>query len=800
MSEFGSQIIFKQLLQRHQRIQIPMIQRDFAQGRPMEKDVRDDFLSALHGAFMLPPEDESLPLNLDFIYGSVEGGEITRFLPLDGQQRLTTLFLLHWYLAWKDGCLDGFQEIFCQGKESRFSYSVRPSSVEFFDALANFIPILSPGDVPSLMDMITNQSWYFRYWRLDPTIQSSLTMLDAIHARFRETDASFSRLLNDENPVITFQLLDLNDFGLSDDLYIKMNARGKPLTVFETFKARYEQELSGHFYGETKAIGDQRFTVAEFFARRMDTQWADFFWNYRDEETSLYDEAVMNLFHAVALVTRDPESESYLESIAALRNKWQKSSYTAFHQQGWLDRNFSEVLFVLLETWSKGGNGFTSALPDTRYFDEITLFKKAVKEPVSLSYTELVQLFGYVVFIREHSGSVDPKIFQEWMRIIVNLSANMTYERPADMQRSIAAIVDLIPHSRDILGYFAAADKPTAGFTLQQVAEEKLKAELIQANVSWRALIDRAEQHGYFNGQIEFLFDFCGVLSRWKGFGMGDWSAEEHALLQKHFESYFKKSEAMFNARGLASIEEYRWERALLSLGDYLLPGEGQNYSFLVNSSTDPASWKRLLRGSGHAAPEARKILQLLLDSLDAEGSLKEQLDEIIAAAVELEPWRQALVETPEAFEYCGQRYIRWISPMVYLLKKCRMSGAHAELFSYALHKKLSADSERIMLLPLRLLDYESVSASDYEPCLRLRLKDPDFDLSFSVCSSDERFKIDFDRVELSGFTILEEVLVNEFEFSEEDGRLTVLIERDDIRGVLHQIAGTLKGLNLGVV
>ena len=91
----NSQIIYKELLERHERIQIPMIQRDFAQGRSSESTVRELFLMALDEALRKPVDDPTLPLNLDFIYGSVEGQKETRFLPLDGQQRLTTLFLLH---------------------------------------------------------------------------------------------------------------------------------------------------------------------------------------------------------------------------------------------------------------------------------------------------------------------------------------------------------------------------------------------------------------------------------------------------------------------------------------------------------------------------------------------------------------------------------------------------------------------------------------------------------------------------------------------------------------------------------
>ena len=89
MSALGSRINYKQLLDRHGSICIPIIQRDYAQGRPEEAEVRDDFLQAIEVALNKPADDPSLPFNLDFIYGSVEGNEETRFLPLDGQHKRT---------------------------------------------------------------------------------------------------------------------------------------------------------------------------------------------------------------------------------------------------------------------------------------------------------------------------------------------------------------------------------------------------------------------------------------------------------------------------------------------------------------------------------------------------------------------------------------------------------------------------------------------------------------------------------------------------------------------------------------
>ena len=76
-------------------IEIPIIQRDYAQGREREEKKRNRFLDALYKAV------NSEGINLDFIYGSETGEEDKKkkLIPLDGQQRLTTLFLLHWYAA-----------------------------------------------------------------------------------------------------------------------------------------------------------------------------------------------------------------------------------------------------------------------------------------------------------------------------------------------------------------------------------------------------------------------------------------------------------------------------------------------------------------------------------------------------------------------------------------------------------------------------------------------------------------------------------------------------------------------------
>ena len=94
------------LIKECNRICIPEIQRDYAQGRDNEKvnEIRKRFVHILMRVVKgQEPEQE-----LDFVYGSNHviasdnDDPILQFEPLDGQQRLTTLFLLHWMM----GCGD----------------------------------------------------------------------------------------------------------------------------------------------------------------------------------------------------------------------------------------------------------------------------------------------------------------------------------------------------------------------------------------------------------------------------------------------------------------------------------------------------------------------------------------------------------------------------------------------------------------------------------------------------------------------------------------------------------------------
>lgn len=783
MNAMDSRINFKQLLDRHGRVCIPIIQRDYAQGRPAESEVRRDFLRAIQVALDKPADDPSLPFNLDFIYGSVEGEESTRFLPLDGQQRLTTLFLLHWYLAWVDGQWERFTDMFTVAGKSRFFYSVRPSSNEFFDSLIGFLPSEAPKSVHRISTLITDQSWYFRSWRLDPTIQSVLFMLDAIHACFASSNNLFNRLVSESQPAITFQLLDLENFGLSDDLYIKMNSRGKPLTPFETFKARYERELKTQFSDRSYNVAGAMHSVADYVALRMDNAWADLFWAVRNKASNQYDGAIMNVFRAVALVTRIPENDKYLEDVERLRHSIRAPNYSDFHTRNWLDEDFTLAVISLLDTWSKGNNGLTTLLPEGHPFDELACFEKIVTAQKPLSYTEIVQFAAYALFLKYNDGGYEAEQLRDWMRVVCNLSENTEYNRTEDLQRSITGLRLLLPTSRSILAHFADSDSTISGFFKQQIEEERLKARLILAEGDWGALIRRSEAHGYFRGQIEFLLYFSGISSETP---IQDWNVEQHREVQGTFQKYLSKATTMFDDKGLKTLPNFLWERALLSIGNYLLPS-GRNYSFLVNSSTDQGSWKRLLRGASSYLTSPRMFLKQLFDHIEQSKELVPQLTGLIDNAKDLEPWAEALVRTPQALAYCQSRSLRFESlDRIYLLSKTQMNGMHAELFSYALYIKLKANINN--LSPLELMPYSDVSDTETEPRFYIYFSKNEVQLRFSVGFEAGCFVVSPANDDVNAVNTLVEMGLVE---SKETKQITVL--REDIEEWIREFAASFK-------
>lgn len=794
-------------------VEIPIIQRDYAQGRASAVEIRTQFLDALYETLSLPPQASDLPRDLDFVYGSLEG-QPSAFCPLDGQQRLTTLFLLHWYLACRDGKSDDFQGWIRTGNASRFSYKVRPSSREFFDELVSASVDLSslmpatPGGHNALSKTIMEYPWFFMYWRQDPTIHSALEMLDAIHERFKESSGFYERIVQIENPYITFQFLDLGKLHLSDELYIKMNARGKALTPFDSFKARIEQHIGKLLPDEKRALNEKRVSLREYFSYRIDSTWPDLFWRHRDPNTHLFDQQFMNYVRAVATVLYPHDREGadkeeinlVLGSLSGFKDDY---SFYTYMKNDCLTASFIRGLITLLDGLLGSSDGIENYLGDGAYFDENDYYVRILGgKPRDLAYTGLVQFYAYCAYRIKYPGDKRPSVFYEWVRVASNLANNTIYNRVDEFRESLLAVRKLLDDIGEtpVMDYLSDKANPVSGFNRQQIQEERIKAQLMLRNASWRDKILVAEKHRYFKGQIEFLLKFSGVLDRWIELGNCEWSDTDDEAYRKAFSSYYEKAAAIFDENGLKGVDGFLWERALLTAGDFLLP-VNKNLSFLESGTRD-ATWKRLLRGAdkpNDAADRKRNMVKQLLDRLDCgsvNASLQGVVDDYLQGAPppENELWRRMFIDCPEAIAFCKKRQIR---PDVsgntcYLLSKQQMNSIHAELSTFHLHKRfIVPKAEEGKLSPFDV-GYETVSNESEQPGAYLHWTAKD--VWVWIKSQNANYTIDCHSPNSGLPDRLKDLFIAQLGFAaSQEGELSLKVSKDQIEETIYNIVSATK-------
>lgn len=256
-----------------QGVAIPIIQRDYVQGLDSNFAKRDKFLKRILEAL-----ESDHDFEIDFIYGSSEGSDDVKFFqPVDGQQRLTTLALIGWLINQKAG--NAYDDAF-----KKLTYTARPSSEQFCNEL---FAMKLPSDYKTISEYITKEpGWFARRWNSDPTVMAMLQMLDCLDDLLREyTPDRIEKMAHRffTNSPVKFELLDMHALNLNDDLYIKMNARGKLLTPFENWKAEFNGMLASNFketpYVYGKIPGDNSTpTIPRYFDYAIEHEWCDLLW------------------------------------------------------------------------------------------------------------------------------------------------------------------------------------------------------------------------------------------------------------------------------------------------------------------------------------------------------------------------------------------------------------------------------------------------------------------------------------------------------------------------------------------
>ena len=677
----GKQHTFASLIEDVQFIEIPIIQRDYAQGSQAVEDVRDAFLDNLHSAIV----GASPPLDLDFIYGSIHGENARTLSLLDGQQRLTTLFLLHWYLAVRDGQLLDFRQRWVDPQEnrSRFSYATRPSAREFFDALATR-PCALPA-AGALSDALMDQMWFFDAWQRDPTVRCACEMLNAIHRDFHGDTGLYDTLVHKRR--ITFHFLELRRFGLSDELYIKMNARGKALTPFENLKAWLVERVASMPW-------------AQEFDLKLDQAWTDFFWTASRSSMakgSTFDELFVRFFHVAAFLQTCEDVSSRFHALLPEARKWIEKlrdvpaqlSLRELETHNALSSNTLQDVMRSLDYFT-GPEGADHVVP---------LLRVLRQRP---EYEDLLHVHALMVFHRQRARTAEaasdmPVHLDRWLRVTRNLVRNSRIEEPGAAVQAIRGLTTLSAHAFDLYEQLARGVPDLTGFSRDQVAEESRKAALIIADSTWKALLLEAEGHWYLQGRVAFLLDLAVKPAAAAG-------------QQPEFRKYLLAFKKCF-AREILESKDFVLQRALFSLYDFL-PAAGSNHTFCSSNAT---AYRDRLENWLPVIQDAR--FQQLLDQVVLHGdeSLHLLIDKSAVA-----DWRAYLIKNPELMRYCRARMVRRVGLDLLLLSKMRLTGFHAELRSRALYETIRRKLKQGQLPGVEKVDYQE-ALDDNWPELTVR-------------------------------------------------------------------------------
>lgn len=107
-----------------------------------------------------------------------------------------------------------------------------------------------------------------------------LRTLSVIHRKINSANFAgiWSSLVESSVPNISFSFLEMGEEnGLDDDIYIKMNGRGRKLTAFENLKSYMDEHVS-------------KLPFAEQWKGQMDNAWTDMFWKNRNKGQELPEE------------------------------------------------------------------------------------------------------------------------------------------------------------------------------------------------------------------------------------------------------------------------------------------------------------------------------------------------------------------------------------------------------------------------------------------------------------------------------------------------------------------------------
>ena len=291
------------------KVIIPDLQRDYCWGNPFSKDSEDSlvdsFLESMINVFKF---ESNKDITMGLIYGYYDELKPYHLQLCDGQQRLTTLFLIMGVINRK--CDNRYRELLISDfelheddKEPHLLYGIRESSIYFLSDLTTHY-FLNSG---LSYNEIQSQYWFLNSYYQDPTIQCILKALETIEKVIMKLDniKAFGDFLQKH---LKFLFYDMNCRQNGEETFVIINTTGEPLSA--------NQNLKPHIIINNP---DYKRIVQQTDGKRIEhdtaQDWEEmetWFWKHRqknDIDTSA--EGMVAFLHCVRVLESRDEAEWY---------------------------------------------------------------------------------------------------------------------------------------------------------------------------------------------------------------------------------------------------------------------------------------------------------------------------------------------------------------------------------------------------------------------------------------------------------------------------------------------------------
>ncbi len=218
------------------KIIIPDLQRDYCWGNPISNNSEDSLASSFIDSILRLEKSQEITMGL--IYGYYDKELTPYHLQLcDGQQRLTTLFLIIGVInrmlpgnEYRDLLISDF-ELNEDDKEPHLLYGIRESSLYFLSDLTVHYFLKDSLSVEEL----GKQPWFLRSYDDDPTIGSIIRALKTIECKlkgYKELELLGDFLIHK----LKFLFYDMGNRQNGEETFVVINTTGEPLTANQNLK------------------------------------------------------------------------------------------------------------------------------------------------------------------------------------------------------------------------------------------------------------------------------------------------------------------------------------------------------------------------------------------------------------------------------------------------------------------------------------------------------------------------------------------------------------------------------------